>query len=129
MGPTQFAQKMFKLLWISQGSRTDHFHKSVHETYTQVSDDETVGIPSRGRNFFLFTITSRLALGPTQVSYQMSAGLLSPGIEQPGCKADHLSPTNASIKNTRTYTFTVPYNLMAWCLIKHRIHLHSMVLS
>jgi hypothetical protein len=36
-------------------------------------------------------------------------------------EADHLLPSSAEVKNTRSYTSTPPYVFMAWYLIKHKI--------
>jgi hypothetical protein len=46
-----------------------------------------------------------------------------------GLEADYSSPSSAEVKNTWSYTSTLPYVLMGWCSIKHRKHLHGVVLS
>jgi hypothetical protein len=46
----------------------------------------------------------------------------------PGSEADN-SSSSAKVKNAWSHTFTSPYVFMAWCLIKHRILLHGVVLS
>jgi hypothetical protein len=66
---------------------------------------------------FLFTIMSRLALGPTQPPIQCIPGALSLGVKWLGCEADHSPPSSAEVKN-------------AWgCTPIPPIHLHGMVLS
>jgi hypothetical protein len=50
--------------------------------------------------FFLFATATRPALVPTQCRMQSVPGVLSPGIEWPGCEADHSLPASAEIKNT-----------------------------
>jgi hypothetical protein len=46
----------------------------------------------------LFTIMSRMALGPTQPPIQWVLGTLSLGVKQPECEADHSPPSNAEVK-------------------------------
>jgi hypothetical protein len=48
---------------------------------------------------------------------------------QLGHEADHSPPSSAQVKNAWSYTSTPQYIFMAWCLIKHRIHLHGMAFS
>jgi len=69
--------------------------------------------------FFLFTTTSRPAIGPTQPPIQWIPGTLTPevGVKQQGYEADHILPTSAKVKNLLNYTSTSP------------VHLHGMVLS
>jgi hypothetical protein len=45
---------------------------------------------------FLFTTSSRLALGSTQPSIQWVPGVLSPGVKRPVREADHSPPTSAA---------------------------------
>jgi len=37
--------------------------------------------------------------------------------------------SSAEVKNAWSYASTPPHVFMAWCLIKHRIRLHGVVLS
>jgi hypothetical protein len=69
-------------------------------------------------SFFLFTITFRLALGPTLSLVQWVPGCLSPGIKQLEHEADHLLPSNFEVKNAWIYASPPPYIFMAWCFIK-----------
>jgi hypothetical protein len=39
--------------------------------------------------------------------------------ERPEREADHSYPSSAEVKNAWSYTFTLPYVCMAWCLVKH----------
>jgi hypothetical protein len=50
-----------------------------------------------------------------------------PGGKRPGREADHSSSSSAEVKNTWIYTSTDSYVSMAWCLIKHGIHLNGVV--
>jgi hypothetical protein len=59
----------------------------------------------RGLGIFIFTIMSRMALGPTQPPIQWVPGALSLGVKRPGREAIPPLPQ---------------YVFMAWCLVKHR---------
>jgi hypothetical protein len=69
---------------------------------------------------FLFTIVSRLALGPTQPPIQWVPGALSLGVKRLGYEDDHSPPPSSEVKNAWSYTSTPQYAFMAWCLVKHR---------
>jgi hypothetical protein len=73
--------------------------------------------PCRGLGIFLFTTTSRTALGPIQPPIQWVAGALSLGVKWPGREADHSPPSSAEVKNAWSYTSTPPYTFMAWCSV------------
>jgi hypothetical protein len=51
----------------------------------------------QGQDFFLFSITSRPALGPTQ-----PWGLFPPGANRHGCETERSSPSDASVRNGGT---------------------------
>jgi hypothetical protein len=70
-----------------------------------------------GMGVFLFTTTSRMALGPTQPLIQRVPGALSLGIKQPGSEGDHSPHPVLRSKNVWSYT-SIP-----------SISLHGMVLS
>jgi hypothetical protein len=55
-------------------------------------------IPGRGK-IFLFSICSRLALGPTQPPLQSVPGVISLRVKQPGHEADHSAASSAEVKN------------------------------
>jgi hypothetical protein len=55
--------------------------------------------PGRIKNF-LFSTSSRLALGPTQPPTQWVPETLSPGVKQSGREADHSPPTSSEVKKT-----------------------------
>jgi hypothetical protein len=59
----------------------------------------------------------------------MGTGRTLPGIKQLGREADHSLPYSAEVKNAWSYTYTPPYAIMAWCLIKQMIHLHYMIIK
>jgi hypothetical protein len=54
--------------------------------------------PGREKNF-LFSVSSRLVLGPTQPPIQWVPGVLSPGVKRPEREADY-SPTSSEVKKT-----------------------------
>jgi hypothetical protein len=62
-------------------------------------DSQGVGVrvPVGGKNFH-FSMSSRLALGPTQPPIQWVSGDLSPWIRRLGREADHSPPTSAEVK-------------------------------
>jgi hypothetical protein len=72
----------------------------------------------QGLGIFLFTTTSRLAVGPTQPPNQWAPVALSLGIKWMGHEADHSPPSSAEVKNACSYTFTPPYAFMVWCSVK-----------
>jgi hypothetical protein len=54
---------------------------------------------------FVFSASSRSAVGPTQPPIKWVPGALSLGVKRPGREADHSAPTSAEVKKT-IYTFT-----------------------
>jgi hypothetical protein len=53
----------------------------------------------RGLRIFLFTTTSRPAVGPTEPPFQWLPAALSLGVKRPVCEADRSPPSSAEIKN------------------------------
>jgi len=41
-------------------------------------------------------------------------------LKRPVSEADHSPTSNADVNNSRSYTSTLQYAFMAWCLVKHR---------
>jgi hypothetical protein len=70
------------------------------------------------RFFFIFTTTSRPALGSTQHPVQGLLGPLIPGVKQPGYEADHLPTAVARVKNPGAVPPLPQYVIMLWCLVK-----------
>jgi hypothetical protein len=68
--------------------------------------------PGRDKNF-IFSTSSRPALGPTQPPVQWILGALSAGAKLPRREADHSLPTSAEVKKIWIYTSTPPYSFMA----------------
>jgi len=66
-----------------------------------------------GQIVFLFSKTSRLALGFTQPNIEWVRGFL-PGIKQEGCVVDPSPPSNAMIRNELSSTSAAVYAFMAW---------------
>jgi hypothetical protein len=61
------------------------------------------GFDSRkGQEIFLYSTSSRPALGPAQPPTQWVPGALSLGVKQQGRATDHSPPINAEIKNGST---------------------------
>jgi hypothetical protein len=63
--------------------------------------------------YFLFSVSSRPVLGPTQLHIQWELGALSLGVKRPGLEADHSPPISAEVKKMWIYTSTPPYAFMA----------------
>jgi hypothetical protein len=72
--------------------------------------------PSRGKNF-LFSMSFRQVLDPTQPPIQWVPGVITSVAKQSGRVASHLPLTRAHVKKTWNYTSTPPYAFMAWCLL------------
>jgi hypothetical protein len=62
---------------------------------------------------FLFSTSSRLAVGSTQPPIQWVPGVLSLGVKQPGHEADQSPPKSAKVKKMWIYTSNPPYAFMA----------------
>jgi hypothetical protein len=86
--------------------------------------------PGRG-NAEIFSLRHRVQTGSRAhpASYPMGTGGSFPGEKWPGREAVHSSPPSADVKNACSYTSTAAYVFIAWCLIKHMIRLHGVVLS
>jgi hypothetical protein len=56
----------------------------------------------------------------TQHPIQWVPGTLSLWVKRPGREADHSPPSSAEVKNAWSYTSTLHYVFMAWCLVKQR---------
>jgi hypothetical protein len=90
---------------------------------SRYSDWLRVGRPSGwssspgGGKIFHFSMSSRLALDPTQPPIQRVPGTLSPGVKRLRREVDHSPPTSAEVKKKWIYTSTPPYAFMVWCLI------------
>jgi hypothetical protein len=61
--------------------------------------------PGRIKNY-LFSTSSRPALGPTQPPIQLVP--VPPEVKRPGCEAGHSSPTSAEVKKSWIYTSLLP---------------------
>jgi hypothetical protein len=108
-----FLQIIFTLI---QGGENYSFLLILYEVGSQDSidglatgyglDDQGVSLsPSRVKNF-LFSTSSRPALGPTQPLIQWVLGVLSLGVKRQGCEADHSPPSSAEVKKMWIYTST-----------------------
>jgi hypothetical protein len=68
--------------------------------------------PGRVKNF-LYSASSRPALGPTQPPIKWVPRAPSPGVKRQGREADHSPPTSAEVKEMLISTSTPPYVFMA----------------
>jgi hypothetical protein len=62
---------------------------------------------------FLFSTSSKPALGLTQPPIKCVPGALSPRVKRMGREDNHSPPTSAEVKKTWIYTSTPPYVFMA----------------
>jgi hypothetical protein len=67
--------------------------------------------PCKVKNF-IFSMSSKPALGPTQPPIQWLLRALSPGVKRPGPEANHSLPTRAKVKKMWIYTSIPPYAFM-----------------
>jgi hypothetical protein len=65
-------------------------------------------IPGRS-NIFLFSIATRPALGPTRPPIQSELEVISLGVKQPACEADHSPPSSTDVKNGQEATSSLPH--------------------
>jgi hypothetical protein len=72
----------------------------------------------QGLEIFLFITSSRMALGLTQPPIPWVPGVLSMGVKQPGCEADHSSPSSAKVKEY--VLLYLQYTFMAWSSVKRK---------
>jgi hypothetical protein len=79
---------------------------ALHVSATQVSHYSNklqTGWPGlnswKGQEIFLYSLASRLALGPTQPPIQWVFRTLSPGVRRPEGEDDHSSSLSAQVKN------------------------------
>jgi hypothetical protein len=68
-----------------------------------------------------------MALWPTQLPIHWIPRVISMGLKGLGCEAGHSPSSSTEVKEVWSCTSTPPYFLMAWCLVKYRIHLHGMI--
>jgi hypothetical protein len=96
-----------ELLWsnLSQRSRDSDWLRAGRQKGRSSS-------PGRGE-IFLFPVSSRPVLGPTQPPILWVTGAFSPQVKRPGREADYSLPTSAEVKNTWICTSTPPYVVMA----------------
>jgi hypothetical protein len=83
---------------------------------------------------------SRPALVLAQPPIEWIPGALSLEVKQLRCEADHSLPSSPEVKNAWSFISTPPYIFMVWYLstgyifmafylVKHKICLHSIILS
>jgi hypothetical protein len=75
--------------------------------------DRGVGVQVSVAKNFLFSMSSRLVLGPAQPRTQWIPGAFSLEVKQPGCEADHSPQTSAEVKKIWTYISAPLYAFMA----------------
>jgi hypothetical protein len=73
-----------------------------------------------GQEIFLLATASRPALRATQPPIQWVLRVLSLGIKWTGYEADHTPPSSAKVKKEWSFSSTLPYVYMAWCVVKHK---------
>jgi hypothetical protein len=58
--------------------------------------------------------------GSMQPPIQLTPGALPSGLKRTGPKAMLPPPSNTEVKHAWSYTSTLPYVFIAWCLMRHR---------
>jgi hypothetical protein len=80
------------------------FYKLIDDRYSNLAagwtTEESGFDPQQGQKIFLYSVTLRLTLGPTQPPVQRVPWPLSPGVKRPGREAGHSPPSNAEAKNS-----------------------------
>jgi hypothetical protein len=93
-----------------------------------------------GRSGFNFELGLRFlsSLQPSdwlwdlQASYPKVTGECFPEVKLAGREADQSALSNAEIKDIWSYTSTLPYFFVVWCLIKYRdntVIIHFLIIS
>jgi hypothetical protein len=110
-------------IWLCVYSVILRFPWASSTTHFMWTRDSVVGIATgrlKGRssspgkvNNFLFSTSSRSALGSIEHPIQWVQGDLSPGVKRQRREPDHSPPTSAAVKKMWIYTSTPPYAFMA----------------
>jgi hypothetical protein len=119
------------ILWTSTACYTDNFtflrvllltcritftdrtgYRSLYSVWLQAGRPKGRSSSPDSVKNFLFSTSSRPALGSTQPRIQWEPGALSPGIKRPGRKTDHSTPTSAEVRKMWICTSTPPYVFM-----------------
>jgi hypothetical protein len=77
-----------------------------------------VGSTSGSSKRFLYLQNFQTVLGAYLSSYPMDMGTLSSELKWPERESKHSPPSKVKLKNAWSHT-SVPYDIMAWSLIKH----------
>jgi hypothetical protein len=86
--------------------------------------DDRGFVSRQGLGIFLFTVTSRPALGPTQSAIQWVPRAVFLVLKRPGREADHSPTSGAEVKNAWRCTSTSQYAFMAWCSVEAQRQLY-----
>jgi hypothetical protein len=81
-----------------------------------------------GKGYFSLRHRVQTGSGSHPASYLMGTGSFSPALKWPEREADHSPPSSVEVKNVWSRTFIPEYLFMVWCLIKHRVRSHNVVL-
>jgi len=81
-------------------------------------------------NFYetLYHLQVNRKVEPFETSYGDNEHTSHLEVKQPRLEADHLPPSTVEF-NAWSYTSIPQYVFLAWCLIRHRISFHGVVLS
>jgi hypothetical protein len=110
------SSRPLSLCLLSNNSADANFQISknrvvMKEPHTKAKFVHKILSPGGVKNF-LFSTSSRPALGPTQPPIQWVPGALSPGVKQLWREADHSPPASTKVKKMWSYTTTPLYTFM-----------------
>jgi hypothetical protein len=89
------------------------YNSSRYSDWLRAGRPRSWSLSPGGIKNFLFSTSSRPALGPTQPPIQWVPGALSSGANLQGREADQSPPASAEVKNTWIYNSTATYAFMA----------------
>jgi hypothetical protein len=99
-------------------------------TFTQILISLRIGVRfSAEAGILSLRHQVQIGSGAHPAFYLLGTGATLQGVKRPGREADHSPPYGAGDEKSWRYASTLPYVLTAWCLVKHGILVHGVVLG